>query len=322
MKTGADMYDTVNMWMDRVEAGRGFEGAAALTLSNAKETVNRETGKVWTSGNIEGLRVLIGTAGVSVKGSLAKFHLTDNTYTLTRRATMEAVCNLSDLLRLDMNKAKVTRIDVAANLIMRHPPERYFDVLGGCRHLDRLALADGTLNYKNRNKDTRKALIFYDKIRETEQRGGVIPDVFRGSNLLRYESRWERRLPRQLKEADITASTLYDSRFYCKVIDLWSENYFNIEKVKAMRSEALSDIKTVSDLTDYVCAVALQKLPPDEVRNILDEAKRKGIFDNRLYYTRAKKRLKDIAGKASVTETCELVDELDGAIRQSVYDRH
>ncbi|MDL2320030.1 hypothetical protein LJC45_02730 [Alistipes sp. OttesenSCG-928-B03] len=295
---------------------------AALALDNAKETVNRSTGEMWTSGTLKNLQISVGAAGVSVKGSLAKFHLPDNTFTLTRQGTKETISDLSDALHIDLNAARITRIDVAANMIMQHEPARYYEALGGCRYFDRLATSTDTLSYRSKNKDHRRTLVFYDKLREVEGRGGIIPDVFAGSNLLRYEARWERRLPRQLKEPDITASTLYDSRFYCKVIDLWKDAYFNIEKKKTMKADAIEDIRTVSGLTDYVCAIALQKLPPDEVRNIIDEAKRKGIFEDRNYYYRATRKLKDIAGKAALSETSELVNELDRAVRQAVYDRH
>jgi hypothetical protein len=315
------MYDTVNMWADRGVAGRDF-GAAALALSGAKETTDADTGEIWVSGRLNNLQISVGMAGVSVKGSIAKFHHGDNTIAMTRRETMEAVEHLSDVLHLDMSQARITRIDVAANLIMQHPTAQYYEVLGGCRYFDRVETSESTLTYRNRNKDTRRTLLFYDKIREVEARGGVIPDVFRGSNLLRYESRWDRRLPRQLREPEITASTLYDTRFFCKVIDLWADAYTKIDKKMSMKVDAMSEIKTVGDMVDHVCAIALQRLPPDEVRNIIEAAKQRGVFEDRNSYYRATRKVKEIAGKAAISETADLVNELDGAIRQAVCDRH
>lgn len=315
------MYDTVNMWADRGIAGRDF-GAAALDLSGAKETADTDTGETWICGNLNNLKISIGTTGVSVKGSIAKYHHGDNTITLTRRGTMEAVCHLSDALHLDMKQARITRIDVAANMIMQHPPARYYEVLGGCRYFDRVETSATTLTYRNRNKDTRRTLLFYDKIREVEARGGIIPDVFHGSNLLRYESRWDRRLPRQLREPEITASTLYDTRFFCKIIDLWADAYTKIDKKMSQKMDAMSEIKTVGDMVNHICAVALQKLPPDEVQNILNDAKQRGVFDDRNDYYRAARKLRGISEKAVISETADLVQELDRSIRQAVCDRH
>lgn len=315
------MYDTVNMWADRGGAGRDF-GAAALSLSGTKEITDTTTGEVRLSGNLDNLKISIGAAGVSVKGSIAKYHHGDNTITLTRRETMEAVARLSDVLHIDMSRAHVTRIDVAANLIMKHSPVRYYEVLGGCRYFDRVEASQSTLTYRNRNKEVHRALVFYDKIREVEARSGTIPDVFHGSNLLRYESRWDRRLPRQLREPEITASMLYDPRFFCKVIDLWADAYTKIDKKMSTKIDAMSEIKTVGDMVDHVCAIALQRLPPDEVRNIIEAAKERGVFEDRNSYYRATRKVKEIAGKAVISETADLVNELDGAIRQVVCDRH
>jgi hypothetical protein len=315
------MYDTVNMWLSRGSAELVYR-EASLALSDVKETADAATGEVWMSGNLNNLKISIGSAGVSVKGSIAKYHNGDNTITLTRRGTMEAVAHLSDTLHFDMKQARVTRIDVAANLIMKHTPARYYEVLGGCRYFDRVETSETTLTYRNRNKDTHRTLLFYDKIREVERRGGVIPDVFHGSNLLRYESRWDRRLPRQLREAEITASTLYDPRFFCKVIDLWADAYTKIDKKMSRQMDIIREIKTAGDLHDHICAVALQRLPPDEVQKIIDEAKQKGVFENRNNYSRAIRMVKETAGKAVISETADLVNELNGAIMQVVCDRH
>jgi hypothetical protein len=309
------MYDTISFWLNRVEAGNDFE-ASTLYLTNVKETVNRDTGAIWTAGNMENLKVTVSSAGVSVKGSLAKFLLPDNTYTLTRHLAKEAIEKLSDGLHIDLKRANVTRIDVSTNFIMKHDTSAYYGVLGLCRHFNRIRDTDNTLYYHNKGKEQKRAMVFYDKAREATARNGVIPDVYRGENLLRYESRWNTRLPQQLNEPEIKGATLFDRRFYSKIVSLWADNYFSIEKKKKTNNKAMEDIKTVSDATDYVCALALQRLPVDEIQEIINELKQCNVFSDRKYYTRLKGKLNEISGKASITETDDLVKEMDGEIRQ------
>ncbi len=106
------------------------------------------------------------------------------------------------------------------------------------------------------------------------------------------------------------------------MIDLWADAYTKIDKKMSAKIDAMSEIKTVGDMVDHVCAIALQRLPPDEVRNIIEAAKERGVFEDRNSYYRATRKVKEIAGKAVISETADLVNELDGAIRQVVCDRH
>ena len=77
----------------------------------------------------------------------------------------------------------------------------------------------------------------------------------------------------------------------------------------------MDKIKTVSDATDYICAIALQKLPPEEVQNIMEDMKQKNIFEDRKYYTRLKTKIKGITNKADITNLDNLVKELDSEVR-------
>jgi ribosome biogenesis GTPase A len=123
---------------------------------------------------------------------------------------------------------------------------------------------------------------------------GITPDVFVGENLLRYESRWVRRLPQQLRVPEVKGRTLYDATFYHYIIDLWAKNYFSIQKIKKQKNEAMNEIKDVKSAANYIISVALQRLPPDEVQNLLEEMKAKRVFRDAKYYTRLRQKLKNI----------------------------
>ncbi|WP_455640028.1 phage/plasmid replication domain-containing protein [Parabacteroides sp.] len=311
------MYDTVNFWLNRGDI-KGDISAIPQCLNNAIEGTNCDTGETWTTGKIGDLKVSVSMAGVSIKGSLAKFLLPDNTYTLTRHQVREAIEKLSDSLYLPVNCAKVTRIDISTNFIMSNEATRYFDLLGLCTYYNRNQATDNTLYYHNKGKEHLRTMAFYDKAREVSDRYGSIPDVYKDTNLLRYEMRWNTRLPQQLNEPEITGSLLYDPRFYHKLIKSWADNYFKIEKKKQLKTEAMNSIKTVTDAAEYIYAIALSKLPSDEVQNVLRTLKANGVFKDPKNYTRLKKKLSDIVSKTEISEADELAKELDNEIKQTL----
>lgn len=311
----ADMYDTVNFWINRADTGKSISTIPCY-LGDVIESTNCYTGEVWQSGRVENMKVSTSIAGVSIKGSLAKFFFPDNTYTLNRHQVREAIEKLSDRLHLPLMEAKATRIDVSANFIMSHEVGRYFDVLRDCPYYHRIQASDNTLYYNRKGKEQARGMVFYDKATEVGDRYADIPDVYAGENLLRYEMRWNGRLPQQLNEPEIIGKTLYDPFFYRKIVKEWGDNYFKIEKKKQVKAESMESIKTVSDAKEYIFAITLNRLPADELQGILRDLKANKVFDDPKYYTRLKKKLSDIASKAEILESGELVKELDGEVKQ------
>ena len=310
------MYDTLNFWLPRSEVGNISLSDVGNRLANAKEMTNCETGELWMYGDIDNLKVTASIAGVSVKGSLARFFLPDNTYTLTRNMVKDAIEKLSDTVGMPLNRANVTRMDVSTNFIMKYNAGQYFNVLGGASNFKRFLIGKETLYYLNRGKVPMRAMSFYDKARETANNGKTLPDVFKDSNLLRYESRWVSRLPRQLKEPEVKGSTLCDRRFYSKVVNLWADSYFKIEKSNNLNMEDLEKVKTVSDAFNYLCATALNKLGKEELTDIMEAMKSRKVFNDPKYYTRLKEKLRTVTNGIKFASTNELVKELDGEVRQ------
>ena len=307
------MYDSVNFWLDRTQ-GINFD-AVANRLQSARETIDRNTGEIWTYGNLENLRATISMAGVSIKGSLAKYYFPNNAYTLNRHQVREAVEKLSDDLGLPMDKARITRVDVSTNFIMTHPTPMYFGALGMCRYYNRVQATNNTLYYHLKGLDCKKSMCFYDKARESQANKIALPGVFEETNLLRYESRWNGRLPQQFKEPQVLGETLSDRRFYNKTLHGWADNYFNIEKKKKLKFDAMQNIKNVGDAVNYICAFAIGRLPTDEVQEVLDELTTNKVFgNNRTYYTRLRQKVKQLTNNTNIMEDDELVKELDGEV--------
>lgn len=307
------MYDTINFWLDRAEASNIDE--VANRLQDARDNINRTTGEVWTCGNLENLRATVSSAGVSIKGSLAKFYFPNNTYTLNRHQVKEAIEMLSDSLSLPMSKARITRIDVSTNFIMTRPTPQYFEMLGSCRYYNRVRATGNTLYYHLKGMDCKRSMCFYDKAREMKKNKESLPNVYAGVNLLRYESRWCTRLPQQLKEPQVIGESLYNSAFYRKTIKHWADNYFSIQKKRRLKNEAMNNVTTVKDAVNYISAFAIGRLPPGELQQILEDLKANKVFTDKKYYSRLNRHLKKITTNDKVLETEDLVRELDGEIK-------
>lgn len=220
------MYDSIFLRLQQSEAnGASFLEETPCYLERVSEHLYGEWPVI--TGNLNGLKVAATRNHIDVKdGSLCKFYLGDNFQTLGRRDTQRAVEMLSDLLHLQMDKANVTRMDVAQNFIMLYPPDVYYNHLGQLRYAKRLTEPDG-LYYKLGGG----RICFYDKLREQKSNHEEIPELYQNRNVLRYERRFQQRIPKKFDVGAVKACHLYDESFYKKVIDRWRSDYRAIGKV-------------------------------------------------------------------------------------------
>lgn len=222
------MYDTVTMRLRGYDVpGVSFLDETALYLDEITGVYEHKGGIYTVIGSLGGLTVSLDERSARIsKGSLCKWYLGDNIAEMGRGDTKRAIERLSDELHLPMSRATVTRLDVAHNLIMKHPPGVYFSHLGALRYATRLQEPEGIYYKQGAGR-----LAFYDKLREAKAGGGDLPPICTGHNILRYERRFQKRLPHYLQEPEITAAILYDEAFYMKVTDMWLKAYRDISKI-------------------------------------------------------------------------------------------
>jgi hypothetical protein len=155
------MFDTVHFWIDSVELSGASSFDARRYLSDITERQNKNGYSCY--GNIGGdYTVNIAENGISLKGSLPKNYYGDNLHTLTRQDTQRAIEQLSDQLHIDINAARVTRLDVSTVIPTKRPPNDYYRHLGNKPYLERLQTHTDTLQYNNHQRQ----IIFYDKTKE------------------------------------------------------------------------------------------------------------------------------------------------------------
>lgn len=304
------MYDKLKIWAARTRATPDI----GKFLDNAKDKIDHATGEIRTFGSLDGLKVSVFTGGISIIGSLSKYLYSNNIYPLDRHSTAEAVEKLSDNLHLNISDAKVTGLEFGTQFVMRHKPEDYIRKLGEMPRLQRYHFEVGTLYYKPRGKQQPKVFVFYDKKADAVAKGMTLPDGLSDANLLKYEMRFNQRLPQQLGVPEVTALTLSDKEFYRQMVRRYQDCYFSISKQNQVKTNIMNEIKTVSDAYDVLVARLINQSDQTLITAYLEELKEAKTFEDRKSYTRLKKKIQDVAAKAELGSD-ELVKELDNEIK-------
>lgn len=305
------MYDKVKLLYPRTS----LTPDVSKFLNSAKEQIDLRTGEVCIFGNLEGLKVCIYAGGISIIGSLPKYIYTNNIYLLNRSTTAQAIEKLSDALHLPLNDARVTGLEFGNAFMMRQPVESYLSKLGEMPRLQRYHFDVGSLYYKPRGKQQPKIFAFYDKIADARVKGMVLPEGFKGANLLKYEMRLNGRLHKQLGEPEVKASTLTERAFYAKLVTMYQESYFSIHKSNQVKPDSMSQIKTVSDAYNVLVARLISQSDKTQITGFLDELKANNVFADRKSYTRLKNKIEEVSTKAGITMSDELIKELDDEVK-------
>lgn len=294
----------------------------ARYLDEAKEQVDTSTGEMTTKGHIKGLSVSVYPVGCYLVGSLSKYLYGENFYPLDRHTTADAIESLSDDLHTDVGKADIVGLEFGTQFPMKHKPMAYIDKLGDLTRRMRLLAADGTLYYQGKGKTYRskqkQVLCFYDKAAEVKNRGGTLPLGFEDANMLKYELRMNGSIARRMKMQAVTASTLSERDFYLQLAKMWGDEYFKIAKKGSMKQAAALKAKSVGEAKDIFFARLLLNTPQQVIDEYLNELKVNGVFENRQYYTRLRQAIMGLSSKVGISESDELIRELDDTIRTYV----
>ena len=204
-------------------------------------------------------------------------------------------------------------MDIAENLIVRHPPQVYFNHLGMLHNAKRLPHPEG-LYYTQRAK----TLCFYDKVREQRAKGEPIPELFQSSNVLRYEQRYMGRLGEAFKVEVVTASTLYDERFYIELLNRWRDDYRAIKKINDVTPN-FQFMKTKRDF-DLLGRLAYIEQIGGEVAMLeqITEAQKRGELTAKQAFD-LRQAVKDSCKvRENLTTPSEAITELDKKIADSI----
>lgn len=311
------MYDKVSFWFDRADMAEAYHAVPDL-LTRAKEQVDRATGEMQVFGSLDGLKVSIYCGGVSIKGSLSKYFYPGTVYPLDRHTTKQAIAKLSEALKVDMGKANVTGLEFGTVLLLSNPVNEYLKRLGCMPYpMHRYHFEPGTLYYRTGSKEQPITYALYDKILETKKSGLSVPKGFENQNLLKYEIRLNRRLPKQLNVPEVKGATLWDKCFYGMLMERWKTTYLSIDRQTQTKTDIMDKIQTVTDAYDVFVARLMAEASKDVVAAFIDELKNGKVFRNRSDYSRLRNKIRDVSTKAGVMVSDELIKELDDAVRNA-----
>lgn len=304
------MYDNLHI---RISALGESTSSVVNRLQGAKQTIDVETGEVKSFGHLGGLRVSVYESGLYVVGSLAKYFNGGNIYTLNRKDTEKAVLRLSDELGVDISSAKITGLEFGDAFVMKYPVEEYLKRLSSMPRLARNQ-QEHSLYFQGRGLEQPKSVVFYNKGVELMKKKEPLPDDLRGLNLLRYELRFKNRLPQQIGWPEVTASTLYDRKFYRKMLNLYQQSYFSIMKRKTMRLSALREVKNPKDAFDCLVGMLISQTDPKQIEDFIGDLTT-GTNLDRVQLYRLNKMVERVSTKGRLMEQDELIAELDNHIR-------
>ena len=296
------MYDSLKIWQSRENLkDSGYLQRVPTLLKNATHSV-RNNGTEYMNGYIENLFISISENGIAIKGSLNKFWHEDNFCKLTRQEAQHSIEKLQDLLQINLNDASIKRLDIAHNFIMNEDVNKYYHFLGDSNYYKRLSQPDSV--YYNNGLRTK---LFYNKVKEGKVRGLEIPQIWLNSNVLRYELRFMKRLPKQFNKNQVLVSDLYDEDFYIYTIDYWINEYKEIKKNRLLAPN-ISNMTSKNSI-EYLLSAYIEKYGKSFAVDFLEM--NKNNFSTTKEVSRSKKKLQELKG---LTEESPLIKELDNKI--------
>ena len=316
------MYDKIKLLIERATMGGVTPQQVVQYLNNVKEQIYTNTGNCQYTGYLNTLKVVISSKGVFIDGSLPRYHKGNNIYPLDRHTTQEAFERLQGDLHLNLNEAKIIGCEFGNTFVMKHPIPLYLERLEAHPRLERICYTPSTLYYTHVGIQKPKELYFYDKAKERKTNREPIPPLLSSANLLRYEIRYNNNFSKQTGIANITPATLVSRGFYKQMIETYKKQYYSITKTPQIKTEVMTEIKTQKDAFEVFFARLINHSGGrEQINEFVAELKRAKVFSDRSQYSHLKRKLEEVSSKAKVTETNELIKELnDQILNVGIYD--
>jgi hypothetical protein len=264
-------------------------------------------------GQLRNMRVQVIKTGLVwsayLTGSLAKYYTGSNAAALTRQQTADAIDSLSEQLHHDVGNAWVRgRLDVGANIIVDHSPERYSNLMLSAPRMKRFLLDDSAY-FKN----GQRVIATYNKITELKKENITIPVPYQGRYVLRHELRDNNKLSHKIFGGKLTARQLTSEKVFRTLVDNWQAGYYSIEK---MTEGIVADYDGPKAHDDYLIRFALKTLGPDHVIREVNSAFRENKItkQHRDRIVRSAKKRLSHKGDCS---TGDLIHELDNKINET-----
>jgi hypothetical protein len=189
--------------------------------------------------------------------------------------------------------------------------------LGELKHSKRAPILNGNDKeglYYYLNNGT---IVFYDKVKEQKAKGNPIPELYQNRNTLRYEKRFNKRLPAVFNVERVTAAMLYSEGFYMDVINRWANDYKAINKVNDI-SLNLNAMRTKKDLYTMGVLSLVQQFGELEMYTQIKEGQKTGTLSKKQAFDLKQAITEACKTKTDLTAPNEVILELDKKVKAAV----
>lgn len=234
--------------------------------------------KYYGKGNpklLEHFKITVWKTRFKIEGSLTKYIAGTNCYTSAFYEIKEALIEIGEILKVDIAKGIIRRIDLAHNFKLDNPVSLYLLDIWSCPHTLIEIYSDNSVLLRN----SILALSFYDKLLQMIKKkrlhfeGTIDEDAY----ILRYELQLRSRIRRKFNNELIYVEKLFDKRFYSSLIDMWFK-YFKKVKTVCFTSNLTHNYFDAQYLTpktffENLALFGFHKLTTKEKRIIFSSAK-------------------------------------------------
>lgn len=305
------MYDNLDLSLNKEQnPGTNFIHSVPQFLSNVTSQGVNQYGE-FIAGFLDSLKVRVTENRVYIyDSSLCKYYLGDNFKTLTKGDTQKAIQKISDCLHLPFDRANVTRIDFAKNLILEYDEKVYYPYLGEAQYYTRLPQNNG-LYYNNQLRQ----LVFYGKEYEQRLKHQPVPELYKDRNVLRFEMRFRKQLRQQLKQPEITAGLLYDESFYGGLITRWKNEYLAIQKINS-KLISMKPTGSTKELIENMALFQLLELGQPQLLTIVKEWQIRGLITKKQANDHRAK-IKQLSKTPIDEKGNDLINELNRKVKEA-----
>lgn len=273
-------------------------------------------------GHLENMLIEINGSTLKIRGSLSKWYKGNNVYGITFKEVKEAITDLENVLGVPLERAKITRLDIADSFNMKYKAELYIDHLHYLNGYIRNLATSNCVYFVQKNKSKVSQtlrLCFYDKDKELKDKKDIEGKLAKGSDLghlLRYELRIKSL--RYLFGREIRCSDLFSEFFYTDLIDLWFNMYDCVKKErKGLNCNfplKFNGLKEFQESCERLCVGAFNMQEELNIAYLRGEV----TAQNK---TNVLKRIKELENSiAEADEVVPLIKELDKKMLEA-YDK-
>lgn len=197
---------------------QAYKDSLPIDLRDVGSTMPIYKGRMALTKGCTTLQVTITPYTIKVNGSICKATYGNNFITMPHSRIIEVLLQIADTFGIPLHEWNITRLDVAANLIMAKPPKNYYDRFGTLAYYEQTPITTMGVYYQQKHREVN----VYDKTEEAARKRERIPAEYCDLNVLRIEhraKRGQRNVMQAYKQSEpINAAMLCNVDYYANII--------------------------------------------------------------------------------------------------------